>query len=209
LVDEVTHKFIIENFWQREKYGNCATVGIIKAAMMKYGCNKIFKRQQQRGDSIIITLRNGKTIHLSEDDIEEYNQDNGMDFEPAPLDAKQFKILETTVRLCFAVMVRYLMEYGFRKEFYTKKEAIKDLLHNGFDTGKVYRFLGLSRSKVRKVKEENFPSVQKKLAIIFYNWEHAVVASRGYYDNDGEAILLTDHKFLRGKNAKWWYQLQN
>ena len=183
---------------------------MIKAAIIKFGYNHVFSKVEKRREYFIITLRSKQVILLSEKEIEKYNRKNGIDFEKYkdPGKKKTCRLLESTVRLCFAVMVKYIKEYNFLGE-QTGEKARKIVRSSGLNTDYAYELLGLKRTPIYDIDDENFSSLQQKRAILLYNEYHAVVASGGYYDEDGDAYPLEEEIVeLRGEEAEWWYQIK-
>ena len=205
----MTDKFIIESFWQKRRHGNCVAVAMIKAAIIKFRYNRVFTKVEKRREYFIITLRSKQIILLSEKEIEKYNRKNGIDFEEYknPQKKKDCRLLEFTVRLCFAVMVKYIKEYNFLGQM-TGEKAREMVRSGGLNTDNAYKLLGLNRTPIHDVDDETFPSLQKKRAVLLYTDYHVVVASSGYYDEDGDAYPLEDEIVeLREEEAEWWYQI--
>ena len=67
----MTDKFIIESFWQ--KAGNCASIALIKAAILKYGLKKVV-RIRKVGKQDVITLRNKRMLVFQPGEIEKINE---------------------------------------------------------------------------------------------------------------------------------------
>ena len=203
----MTDKFIIESFWQNNDYGNCVSVAVIKAAMIKHGYNSVFSAIEKRRNYFIITLRNEKLILLSKKEILKFNKKKAIDFENYSDQKRQqnCELLKEAVELCIAVMTKYIKEYDYRKEEYKEKEAIKAVL-NGLNTDDAYELLGISTTKRLRLRGRIPTKLLKEKALVIYNDFHAIVASGGYYDQYGTAKALKfdlDHVQERA----WLYQV--
>jgi hypothetical protein len=205
----MTDRFILESFWQREDYGNCTTVATIKAAIIKHGCNKVFRKIEKRGNYLLITLQSNELILLSNSEIKDYNKDNGVGFQPyrSAKEKKDMRELKNCVCLCFAVMVKYLKEYGFDDEYYDW-EARETLLHDGINADYSFELLGLKRGPVKEITKRLSKEFKRKKAMLIYHNKHTVAASGGFFDVDGDANLFEEKRpKLRDRKAKWWYEI--
>jgi len=203
-------KFVIESFWQ--KADNCATVAIIKAAILKYGINRVF-RVRKKLNSYIITFRDKKIITLTDSDLRSMNSANDLVFSRYPDKKKKEQLhrLKSYVRLCFAAIVRNIQLNGYQGKEYTESEAINDLLLKGLDTSQLHRLLGLLRKtrSAHRFALSHLKKLRKLKGVLVYSDDHIVVASSGYYEDFGTAVPLGDYvPVLKGKKAKYWYELR-
>lgn len=203
--------FILESFWQDPKGYNCATVAIIKAAVMKYGIGRVFKTET-RISYMIITLRNGKALIVTNEELKRINKENDFRFSRYSeyKKKKDLKRLKDYVCLCFAIMVKYLKEYGFNYEDYTIEEAIETLLA-GFNTDYINELLGLAkmRNTVEELNKNNLELLKKKSVAILYSYAHVVVVCNGYFDDYGTPLIIGKKIPELGElRAKFWYQLK-
>lgn len=203
-------RFILESFWQKED--NCTTVALIKAAIIKYGINRVFKTAR-KNNHLLVTLKDGKLLTLTNAEIRKLNKTNLLGFR-RPRDAKQKNQLgqvKKYVRLCFAVIVRNIQLHGYEGKEYTRTEAIDELISKGMKTDHIHRLLGLQRktSSSHQLALKHLKSFKRKKAILLYSDTHIVVASSGYYDNYGDAEKIGEEPpVLEGRKAKSWYELK-
>ena len=206
----MTDKFIIEGFWQGKD--NCICIAIIKAAIIKYGFNRVFKIER-KGSHFLITLKNNLLLTITDTEIKKLNRNSEIIFR-RPRDEKKKLILRRLkryVRLCFAVIVRNIQLNGYEGKEYTQTDAVQKLLLKGIKTDHIHTLLGLHRKTVHahKLAHKHLLSFKRKKATLLYSDNHIVVASGGYYDNYGEAKKLgTRMPSLRGRKAKFWYELK-
>jgi hypothetical protein len=202
-------RFILESFWQEDGF-NCSSIALIKAALLLYGSRIFRKRTTEAGESIMVWLRNGKTVELTRKRIKKISEKNRIVFEEGVTKTENARInkLEEQVNLCFAVMVAYLVTHG--KEKYTWGEARKQLADKGYYSDEVHELLGLRKrtrgknpplKKIDLVKPPSYP-------MIVYDRDHAVVAYKGYYDKYGKLKPLEKIRKLYGEiRGCYWYRV--
>lgn len=201
----MNNKLVIESFWQTGY--NCATVAVIKAAIIKYGIDKVFKLEQ-RNPYKIITLRNRQMILLSGTEIKAINKKNHIAF-----DEHCSQKLKSYVELCFAVMVKSLQEYYIQEYGELEKNEAGKTLLDGYNVEEASELLGLQMKtkKANDLRRRHLADLRKKKAVLFYNDYHAVVLSGGLWDCDGDPIELGDAiPLLRenGERAAYWFELK-
>jgi hypothetical protein len=206
----MTDRFIMESFWQSQ--ANCASVALIKAAILRYGVNKIFK-VEKRLNQLLITLKNGQLMVLSSADINRINRDSRIIFSRYKDQKRKqgLKQLKDDVRLCFAVMVRNLHLNGYDGEEYTESSAIRTLAAEGIQTDHIHSLLGLSRKQpaAYRLSQKHLEDFKRKKGILLYNDAHIVTVSGGFYDDYGKATEIKDQiPVLNGKKAVAWYELK-
>lgn len=207
----MTSKFIMESFWQHPDGTNCATVAIIKAAILRYGIGKIFKLERRHGYAIV-TLKNGKPLIITNAELIEVNNESHIVFGKysSPNKKKDLRELKDHVKLCFAVMVKYLKEYGYRREEYYQTEAIEHLM-GGFNTDHIHELLGLKRKsrEVIDLKKRHLSSFKRKKGMVLYSYAHVVAVSQGYFDNYGDLERIQSKiPEIGDEKAKFWYELK-
>src|SRR5688572_5589225 len=126
----MTSNFIISGFWQKK--ANCASIVLIKAALLQYGIDQVFSNRRKNGHSII-TLKDKRIIVLRDIEIREINRKNGIVFSKYR-DARKkqmIKKLREYVHLCYAVIVRVIQLYGLEGKEFTQTSAIRLLTSKG------------------------------------------------------------------------------
>jgi hypothetical protein len=206
----MTDRFIMESFWQSQ--ANCASVALIKAAILRYGVNKIFK-VEKRLNQLLITLKNGQLMVLSSADINRINRDSRIIFSRYKDQKRKqgLKRLKDDVRLCFAVIVRNLHLNGYDGEEYTESSAIRTLAAEGIQTDHIHSLLGLRRKQpaAYRLSQKHLKDFKRKKGILLYNDAHIVTVSGGFYDDYGKATEIKDQiPVLNGKKAVAWYELK-
>jgi hypothetical protein len=202
-------KFILESFWQ--KGSNCIAIALIKAAILRYGFNNIF-RKKKKDSQLIITLKNKTIVVLRDQDINRMNRNNLVVFKRAG--SKKEKELVAHIRycveVCLAIMIRHIQLNGYEGKEYTESEAKKLLLKQGMKTEGMHELLGLSsKSKVQKLSVGHLKKFKQKKAVLLYSDVHIVTVSKGYFDDWGKAARLTEEiPLLEGQKAKYWYELK-
>jgi len=206
----MTDKFILESFWQKK--ANCATIAIIKAAILKYGLNKVFKVNQKLGTCLVV-LKDKKLLTLTDTEINRINRRNDIVFSryKNPGKKKQLDKLRKYVRFCFAVIVRNIQLNGYDGKEYTQSAAIHELIREGLNIEHLHSLLGLYRktTSAHKLVRSHLPILKRKKAVLLYNPDHIVVLSGGYYEDYGTAVPIgNEFPILKGKKARSWYELK-
>lgn len=206
----MTGRYIIESFGQKDN--NCVAVVLMKAAMLKYGLNRVFKKRKLR-DHWIITLKNGDIHSISEKDLRRISRRARIHFRRGknPTDRKRLRGIREYAGLCFAVMVRSVMLNGFDKKEYTESEAIHLLTKEGMNTHHIHHLLGLKRKTVSAhyLTRKNIGQFRNKKSVLLYSESHIAVVSEGYYDDYGVARELNGEiPLLEKRRARGWFELE-
>jgi hypothetical protein len=206
----MTSRFLIESFWQNG--ANCVSVVLIKAAILRYGMNGIFKTERRR-NNFIITLKDERILTLNDTAIQRINRKNKIAFRRLRDKKRKADInkLKKLVSLCFAVIVRNVHIHGYNGVEHTESSAIKELTKEGVETDHMHSLLGLSRksSPAKKLSIKHLISFKRKKAVLLFSTNHIVVVSRGYYEDFGYAVKIKNKiPIFRGKKAKAWFELK-
>lgn len=206
----MTGLFLIESFWQ--KAANCASIVMIKAAILRYGIGRVFKKQR-RSNQWLITLKDGSLVVLSDTAIRRINKKNKISFTHYSDKTKQAELrrLRTYAELCFAVMVRYLQLYGYEGREFTESSAIQTLTREGINTDHIHLMLGLKRktSKAQKLFPSHLSLLRSKKSVLLYSDVHITLASQGFYEDFGTAMPITDTiPILKSRKARHWFELK-
>lgn len=214
----MTDQFIMESFWQHPEGYNCATVAMIKVAMLRYGPGNVFKCRKTK-HAYHIALRDHRKLTIYKDEVKKFNWGNGFHFSNYKVKEKlkAVSILKEQVQLSYAIMIKYLNRFGFEGERYSIKDA-KEYLQYGFgeddpfNTDHLYRFLGIKMAseKVIDLKEKHLKAILTKKAVMLYSYKHVVAVCRGYYDDYGSLRKIRANKIplIGGCRAEWWYGLK-
>ncbi|GAO44105.1 hypothetical protein [Flavihumibacter petaseus] len=213
----MTDRFIMESFWQHPEAYNCAVVAVIKTAILQYGIGKIFSLRKTN-KNYLVRLRNGESLNLTTLEVDQLYKGCSFVYSRYTSGNKQkdLKRLKKYVKICYAIMVKYLHEIGFRDQHFKISKA-KKLLQFGFgkkhpfNTDHLYLFLGLTRNdEITDFKKKHLPYIRTAKALILYSPTHVVAVSNGYYDDYGTPTKLKNDKVPKlGKaKAEWWYELK-
>ncbi|HEV7783534.1 MAG TPA: hypothetical protein VGO58_19805 [Chitinophagaceae bacterium] len=196
---DMNDRFIIESFWQRG--ANCAAVAFIKALLCRYGLRAGLRvMQMATGKKIIVP--GGVTMLLSEREIDHINKKNQISFRrfTAATTAKKQQAVRRTVKMIFAVLV-----YAMETKGMSRAKALHVLTREGTGTMSLHRWLGIHGTPVRRVTKTSLNRIRKMKAVLLYNAGHIIVASAGYYDNNGHAEKLNGEiPMLLGEPASHW-----
>ena len=202
-------KYIIESFGQKDN--NCVSIVLIKAAILHYGMNRIFKKRTLHGHWII-TLKNGDIHAISQKEVNRLRRMNKIHFRRSlnEKDAANLKKIRECADLCFAVMVRSVILNGYDGKQYKESEAINLLTKEGMNTHHIHHLLGLKRKTVSAhyLTVKNLQQFRKKRAVLLYSDSHIAVVSRGFFDNYGKAVELNGKiPMLEHTKARGWFEL--
>jgi hypothetical protein len=204
---QMSDRFIMRAFWQ--KGANCAFVAFIKVGIMKFGA-RLFNATVSKG-TINITLRNGRRISFTAEEIKEINKLNQLGFRRGKTghEKQQLIKLHRIVSYCFAVLVRQMETRGYEGREYTTASAITALTAEGMQTVYFHSLLGLKRTASVELAENDMPALRKKRAILLFTETHIIAASKGYYDSYGRVIKMRNKlPVLLKKQASGYYTLR-
>src|SRR5688572_12009066 len=206
----MTNKFILESFWQ--KAANCASIALIKAAVLRYGLRRSFQ-VRRRNENLIITLQDRRMLVLTEKEIRAINRENKILYSPYRDPSKKRALIKLRefAETAFAIMVRSIQLEGYEGKEHTQSSAIRLLTRTGISTAQLHRLLGFSRKSVaaHKLAQKHLSLFNRKNGVLLYSDLHIVVVSKGYYEDFGKAITLEGKiPLLKGKKAKYWFELQ-
>jgi hypothetical protein len=203
----MSDRFIMHAFWQ--KGANCAFVAFIKVGIMKFGA-RLFQVSVSK-ETINITLRNGRRLSFTAEEIKEINKLNQLGFRRGKTDREKQQLikLRRDVAYCFAILVRQMETRGYQGREYTIATAITALTAEGMQTVYFHSLLGLKRTASVELAEKDMPALRRKRAILLFNVTHIVAASKGYYDSYGRVIKMRNKlPLLLKKQASGYYTLR-
>jgi hypothetical protein len=205
----MTGKFLIESFEQQDN--NCVAVVLIKAAILQYGMNRVFKKRKFE-DHYVIRLRNGTVLAIAHREIRAFARKSRIKFRRARNGAEKETLagIRDFVHLCFAVMIKNVVLSGFNGKKYHEKEAIHLLTRQGMNTAFIHELLGLRRktSTAHSLTLRDLRRFRRKKAVLLYSDRHIVVSTKGLYDNYGQAKSFDESiPLLERKPARGWFEL--
>lgn len=171
---------ILSSFYQNEA-NNCASIALIKAAMHKFGYNKILKYKKEK-DNFVLTLRNGQKLKIDEADLSTARRHAQLGISTGNFAEKDSVILYA--HLAYASIAKYIAKHGyydceenegrhlnFKGDF---EDALIFMSRTSFCTDYCYRLLGLEATT--KTTNNYTGTPFSETGIILYSWRHAVFA---------------------------------
>lgn len=151
---------------------NCAAIALIKAAMGKFGIDKVIRPAGKLNTSARqYVLRNGDTVTLTLSELQFSLQHNGFISGNTDTASLHIKQLADT---CFAIMCKNLQQWH-QVSF---EEAVESL-NAGYKTAAIAPLLGL---RFNIIAADHLKRLVKYKHIIVYNYYHAAYAGSGYYE---------------------------
>ncbi len=171
-------KTIITAFRQHG-FGNCTSIGVIKAAIEIFGIDGVFSIQKS-GTKNKVLLKNGAELEISDDELKAAENSAGFQLLD-PNDAEKVAI-RTYAIVCFAVICKSKQVI---EEYDSYQDAIDDV-NTGESVFDGPSYLGLDNFTVG-VK---YKDVDSYGGIVAHSSKHTVYVSYGYFDDYGFANLL-------------------
>lgn len=205
-------KWLLSSFWQTNKT-NCATIAVIKAAILQYGPDKIFIATPTT-TGYRIKLRSKRTFEITNGEINRLSKEMSIVFDKKSPHKRKLEIVKRCVSLCFTIMVTSLVKYGlhYNSKYYeyTMKEAIEELVDESFNPISAAAALGVKITN--RHEPENITSkaasLKRKKAVILANDYHVAAMSYGWYDSYGR-LKHWNKKWpkIKGEKMIFWYGL--
>lgn len=158
------------------KEGNCASVGVIKGAMDKYGTN-VFNQVNQTADGgYAIKMKDGKSVNLTAQEMQVAKQ-------KANLKGNGGKDQEYAT-LCYAAMAKRAQMDGHEGANNFSKAC--DSLNNGEDPIYSAKILGLGNN----IKMINAQTAGNTDGAVAWTGKHCVFVDNGKTDKYGQAVAF-------------------
>lgn len=165
----------VDEDFRQGRYGNCATVAVIKAGLDKFG-EKGLLNAQKTADGYRVRLRNGDVVNVSQSDLDLARQKS--DFQPAG----SSKSVPLKDYLAYAVVAKQL-----QKAHGGSLSQAMDSLNNGQDPMVVAGYLGLKATVVSVQQAES-----DRGGAIVVDSNHAMEARDGRVDLWGDSVADAD-----------------
>jgi hypothetical protein len=172
-MSELNFKTIITSFAQHG-FGNCTSIGVIKAAIEAFGLNNVFTVSETASGSKI-DLRNGRSVEISKDELAYSEKNCGFKL-LNDADALKKSIRDYAV-LSFAVICKSKQII----EEYEKYEDAVDDVNTGENYHEAPMYLGLEKYQVNI----RYKDVDKYGGIVAHSVKHTVYVSHDYFDDYG------------------------
>ncbi len=173
----ITHQHIISSFAQHG-FGNCTSIGVIKAAIEVWGITRIWEAKEQAGVTTFL-LRNGRNVSLSVEELSLARDNSGFQL---LVDTPTNRDIVSCACICFAVICKSKQEF---EEYDSLAEAIEDV-NSGENATDAPRYLGLD-------KHQEYISYRQCFAVggvVAHSLKHTVYVSHGDYDDYGRVNRL-------------------
>ena len=153
--------------------GNCVSVAAIKAAMAKFGPDKVFKSVTRSGNGYDVTMRDGVRVKVSDAELSTASRLSRFSGKDAGLLRK--------ANLLYAAMANRAQLQGNDGRKNMSFERACQSLNDGESYLEGARWLGL-KDHVRKINPRD---LDKYTAVVTASAKHAMFASSGYVDHYG------------------------
>jgi hypothetical protein len=206
---------IVSCFYQG-RANNCASVALIKAAMLKYGYKNMFQTNLV-GSGYQVTLKNGTALAILAVDLDQAKAQGKFAIKTIPeLGTAEDSVLFYAY-LAYAAIAKYISVNGYwgaveagsphLTGYSSFKSALRFISRKSYATDYCYRLLGMS-VKDPTVPEFKDPAViASETGVILYSPDHAVVAYKGQLDCHGNWVAVSTDEVC-GNMFKWYLILK-
>jgi hypothetical protein len=210
----LSDSILLSSFYQGSA-NNCASVALIKAAMLKYGYKNIYKLNIQN-NGYQIKFRDSTLLTVTE--AERAMAANYSDFDTSgrtsTLGTERDSVL-FYLYMSYACIAKYIQNYGYylceeqgnyhEPPVGTFLGALQFITDQSFCTDNCFRYLGL-KIKDNEVKDFTSQSDISAPGIILYSHAHAVVCFDNQIDCHGEWIPASTYKICYNR-FKWYIEI--
>lgn len=186
---------------------NCASIALIKAAMLKYGYSGMFDLQTNES-GYVVTLKNGVILSISEEELQQAKESAAFELHDVPdLGQEQSEVIKYAY-LAYATIAKSIVKSGYwgcveqNNRHYTDIKTYKDALwfisKRSFCTDNCYRLLGY-KIRDNKVFEFTNPAQVAEKGTILYSWPHAVVTCGAELDCYGNWLPVQTSKICNNR----------
>jgi hypothetical protein len=176
-------KDIIASFRQGNGSANCVSVAVIKAAVEVFGLTGVFKSVVRRDDEVTVTLQDGITLTLVQEDLDYAAQKSN--FEKG-----SNQPLYEFAQFAFAVMAKRAQK-SHNGGAVTFEEAI-DSLNDGEAYARGPEWLGLEQY-TQKIRRKD---IWKYAGVVGASEKHCFLASFGWEDKYGTPNKISQLQLL-------------
>ncbi len=203
---------IVRSFHQGAA-NNCASIAIIKAAMLRFGYDKMYTYKKQ-GSTYQITLRDGTILNVTESEYAEAKKAAKFILEGSEADVESSGLFYAY--LSYSIIAKYIQNNGYwgcdeegNPHFPPKKDykhALDFITNTSFCTDNCYRLLGL-KIKGSKIYDYTSDISLRDKGTIIYSQHHAVVVDNSKLDCFGNWLDVAPE--VCGQLFKWYIILDN
>jgi hypothetical protein len=176
-------KEIIGGFKQGSTSNNCVSVAVIKASVEVFGLTGIFQKIQREADTTTVTLRDGMSVTLFQEDFDLAQQKSAFV-------AGEDKALYDFANFAFAVMGKRAQR-AHNDGANTYEEALDSLCDNdNFVKGPEWLGLGQYAQRIKK------RDIWKYAGVVGASATHCYLASFGWQDKYGIPAKISQLEML-------------
>jgi len=189
---------------------NCASVALIKAAMVRYGYNNMFQAVKQ-GDFYNITLQDGHKFSVSDDELQLAKSFSKFELTDS-VNGFQRDSVVFYGYLAYACIAKYIQLYGYweceeQRNLHVRakgdfRKSLYFISRTSYCTDNCYKLLGLKIKEGKIFDYTNTSSLTDK-GIILYSPAHAVAVVNNMIDCHGNWIPATTAKICYNE-FKWF-----
>lgn len=205
--------FSIAKSFRQGNANNCASVALIKAAMLKYGYNRIFS--YKRSGNYDVDLKDGTKLIISQEELNLASVYSHFDTTGIyrKLGSRRDSVLFYAY-MSYACIAKYISEYGYWgctddegesvhiEKIPEFKNALSFITNTSFCTDNCYKLLGL-KIKENKIADYTGEAPLNEKGTILYSKAHAVTVYNNQLDCHGQWVPVSAKKVCR--NVFKWY----
>ncbi len=173
--------------------GNCVSVAAIKAAMVAFGPDRIFRDVTRTATGQQVTMRDGTSVHVSDAELREAARHSRLVGTDAELTAH--------ATLAYAAMAKRAMAEGNDGRRHRTFASACNSLNNGESYLEGAHWLGIEGS----MKQIPASEIGQHVAVVAASKKHAVFSSQGTIDRFGSAQETSGDGF--GRRLQWAYAI--
>ena len=196
--------------------GNCASLGLIKAAIFTFGFNVISYKKEE--DTYNVILKNGDKLSFNEAELHFAKKESSFILgEHENLEEKkQFIEILDYAHLCFASICKMAQKNGDFSSRYSKFiipdnfEMAVEIINDGTFTPNVYEFLGLENHVTPAYRTKLLTKINEPYGMLLWTGVHAMYANNGYFDLYGKKEKFKSRIMIKlpGKIAAGVFQIK-
>jgi hypothetical protein len=207
---------LIASCFSQGAANNCASIALIKAAMLKYGYSNIFEYKKE-GSIHKVKLKDGTNLEITDEELSLVsNKYAKFEITRIPEIATIQDNVIFYAHLAYAAIAKNIVKNGYwgcgdnNIPHYTQIKKYEDALifisRTSYCTDNCFKLLGY-KIKEGKIYDFNSANQLRDKGIILYSWAHAVVVYNKQIDCHGEWLSSTTGKVC-GNRFQWYIVLE-
>jgi hypothetical protein len=196
--------------------GNCASIGLIKAAIFTFGFDVVSYQKEE--DTYKVSLKNGDKLSFTEAELNYAKKESSFilgEYENSE-EKEQFKEILEYAHLCFASICKMAQKNGDFSSRYSKFivpnnfEMAVEIINDGTFTPNVYEFLGLENHVTPTYRTKLLNKINEPYGMLLWTGVHAMYANNGYFDLYGKKEKFNSRIMMKlpGKIASGVFQIK-